>query len=310
MSDVAEETVNKLAAEIRPDRQRDLAIALDFDGVCKLFTDFKHQIMFTCQFLNLWEFQRVPFDAYREAYVYINFRSPDYAGKERFLCVNALAAHLAGKGYSCALPGLAAAVADLQRRNKKISEPNLLPYAETAEDIRRAIAWSREVNLRVGRLTEIGLTPGIAENIFKPFRESADYFVVSTATEAALKASLEKDGIDFIRRYIGQETASKTEALTALCRSGYRAVFMFGDSLEDSRAAQAAAEQAPPEAQFFFVPVIPGDEERCFRTGRDIVRAAAAGRRDEALAQSCKLAHQFEGHEAGAPSASPLSIRH
>ncbi len=85
--------VQELAAALCAQRRHDVAIALDFDGVCKLFTKHKHQIMFTALFLHLREFQRVPFDVFREAYEYINFRSPDYAGKERFRCVDALSRH-------------------------------------------------------------------------------------------------------------------------------------------------------------------------------------------------------------------------
>lgn len=301
-------TLEPLLRDLQAGRRHSLAIALDFDGVCKLFTDHKHQIMFTNLFLHLYEFQRVPFEVYRQAYRYINFRSPDYAGKERFLCVNALAAHLSDQGYRCALPGLSRAVAELQRQGQKINEKNLLPFRE-ANDVARAIAWSREVNERVGRLTEIGLTPGIREQILTPFAAQADFYVVSTATEEPLRRSLEKEGVTFIRRYFGQETASKAEALSLLGQAGYAAVFMFGDSLEDARASRQAQTEFPAAAQLFFVPVIPGDEARCFQTGRQIIAAVQAGRADEARRLGGQLARDFEGREAGSQSAAPMTIR-
>ena len=299
MSDINPSTVGQLSTELRAGARRPAAIALDFDGVCKLFTAHKHQIMRTCLFLHLHEFQRVPFPAYQEAYAYINFRSPDYAGKERFLCVDALARHLAGKGYRCGLPGLHAAVAELKSRGQKIAEKNLLVFA-AADDVARAIAWSREVNEKVARLTEIGLTPGLDESILRPFRNSHDFYVVSTATGQSLPPLMLKEGIDFILRYVGQETATKAESLLALCRAGYQAVFMFGDSVEDTRASRSAEAQKPESVQLLFVPVIPDDEERCFATGRQIIESVAAGNAQAAQAMSRRLADEFEGKEVGA----------
>ncbi len=302
------ETAKKLSAELAGEKQRSLAIALDFDGVCKLFTEHKHQIMSTALFLHLREFQRVPFEVFREAYVYINFRSADYAGKERFLCANALAEHLAAKGYQCALPGLHAAVRTLRERGKKISAANLQEFAGD-RDVARALDWSEEINQRVAMLTEIGLTPGVLPEILEPFRDRADFYIVSTATEEPLRASMEKENIRFIRRYIGQETATKAEALTALGHSGYQNVAMFGDSVEDERASHAARQAAPAGHCLVFIPVIPGDEARCFAAGRRALTALLEGRPADAEKISATLAGEFKGREAGSQARAPLSIR-
>jgi hypothetical protein len=281
---------------ILPTPQHPAAIALDFDGVCKLFTAHKHQIMRTALFLHLREFQRVPWPVFAEAYRFINFRSTLYAGKERFLCAYALAEHLAAAGQPCRLTGLKTAVETLLAQNKKISEPNLLPY-QAHDEVARAIAWSREVNGRVAQLTEIGLTHGIKPQIFDAFRDTHDFYVVSTASEAALPPLLEKEGITFIRKYLGQETATKAESLSALTRAGYKAVFMFGDSVEDSRASQAALAQTPAGVIFLFVPVIPGSEERCFATGNTIIHAVHDGNTAAARGMSEKLMAEFAGRE-------------
>jgi len=298
VKNIDQETVDRLIKEITPLRERDFALALDFDGVCKLFTEHKHQIMCTCLFLHLYEFQRVPFKVYREVYNFINFKSPDYAGKERFLCVSALAQDLAKKGYNCALPELTDAVTQLQEKGLKIAEDNLLDY-QKADQVARAIAWSREVNEKVSGLTEIGLTPGIAEHIFTPFKEKCDFYVVSTATEKALVPLMEKEGIDFILCYLGQETATKGESLTAFSHSGYKAVFMFGDSMDDTRVATIAKENSPDAVPVLFGPVIPGDEERCFSIGKKIIDSALSGNTSQAEQLSRKLADEFEGREAG-----------
>ena len=297
----------KLADAISALRQKPIAIALDFDGVCKLFTEHKHQIMSTCLFLHLREFQRIPFEVYRKAYIHINFRSADYAGKERFLCVNALAAQLHEQGYDCSLPGLHDTVAQLQARGLKLSEHNLQIHAG-APDVARVLEWSREVNLRVAQLTEIGLTPGIREHILNPFKTQADFYVVSTATEAPLKQSLEKEGVTFIRRYLGQETATKAEALTALGHAGYEAMVMFGDSLEDSRASHQAMTQVPPAVTLLFVPVIPGNEKYCFEIGQRIVNALKSHEIPAATQWSRQLEQEFAGREVGAQGAAPMSI--
>ena len=302
-------TIRRIAGELRQkESPKGLALALDFDGVCKKFTDHKHQIMFTLLFLHLREFQRVPFDVYRKNYIYINFRSADYAGKERFLCVAALARHLADQGYDCRCAGLQEAVSALQGQGLKINEKNLLPF-KADNDVARALTWSREVNERVEQLSEIGLTPGIREHILAPFEKQADYYVVSTATEAALRTSLEKENIFFIRRYIGQETASKGEALTALSRCGYGAVAMFGDSLEDERAARAARDAAPKNVPVVFVPVIPGDELKSFAVGRRILDAMLQGQYGQAEQLSRQQMEAFKGHEAGSQAVSPMTIR-
>lgn len=299
------ELVAKLADQIRRGREHDLAIALDFDGVCKLFTEFKHQIMATCLFLHLREFQRVPFPVFRAAYRYINFRSPDYAGKERFLCVDALSRHLAEKGFPCSLPGLHRAVDELRKTGRKISEENLLSFADSG-DVSRAVEWSREVNRRVGQLTEIGLTPGLESSILGPNRETADFYVVSTATEAPLKESLERESVTFIRRYFGQETATKAEALMAISRAGYSAVFMFGDSIEDQKASRLAGDRVPEGVILLFVPVVPGDESRSFEDGAAMIRMVREGDVSSAEAMSRRLTEEFQGREAGASCEAPM----
>lgn len=299
--------MQELLSEI--EMEKEIALALDFDGVCKKFTEHKHQIMFTTLFLHLREFQRVPFEAFRDAYLYIFFRHPETAGRERFLCARALACYLAEKGYDCALTGIDEAVGRLQADGRKISEENLLDISQ-ANEVRRLIAWSHEINEKVEGLTEIGLTPGIDRHIFAPFRERADFYVVSTATEAALRASLEQEGIDYIKRYYGQETATKSEALTALCHAGYRMVMMFGDSLEDARAARNAYEAAETGVEMFFCPIIPDDEAVCFERGQAMLDAIMENRTDEAREIEAKQKAAFAGREAGsaAKENSPISI--
>jgi phosphoglycolate phosphatase-like HAD superfamily hydrolase len=222
--------------------------------------------------------------------------------------VDALSRYLVGKGHDCDLPGLHKAVDSLKQQGLKISEKNLLTFT-AADDVARVIAWSREVNQRLTQLSEIGLTPGIQEHLFTRFRASADFFVVSTATEDSLRQSLEADSIDFVQRYMGQETATKAEALLALVGAGYPLVVFFGDSLEDSRAAAHAVEHAPASSAVLFAPVVPAEEEQSFATGRRIIEAAQAGRIAEARQLSSKQAERFKGKEVGSRAVSPLDIR-
>ncbi len=291
-------------------KEKDVAIALDFDGVCKMFTDHKHQIMFTTLFLHVFELQRVPFDVFREAYIYVFFQHPDYAGRERFLCAWALSEYLTEKGYDCKLQEVDTAVRTLNEQNEKISEKNLLKFP-AKNDLKRMIAWSHEINEKLELLNEIKLTPGIDENIFKRFRKEADYYVVSTATADSLRASLEQEGIDYIKQYFGQETATKTESLTALCHSGYKNVIMFGDSLEDSRSAKNAYDCAPKGVNMFFAAVIPGREEDCFIKGREIIENLIAGDVGKARKIENIQAEAFKGNEAGnsANASSPMTIK-
>ena len=286
----------RLAAQLRAGVRREAAIALDFDGVCMLFTEHKHQILSTCLFLHLREFQRVPFRVYREAYREVNFRSREYAGRERLLCAHGLARHLAAQGYACALPGLHAAVEELLGKGLKISAPNLAAH-RASPDVARALDWSREVDEKVAALTEIGLTPGLRASVLDPFREQADFYVVSTATESSLPGHMQREGVDFILRYLGQETATKAEALSALARAGYRDVFLFGDSVEDERASARARDALPPGVALLFVPVIPGDEEASFAAGRAMIEAARSGDRAKADRIADARRREFQGKE-------------
>ncbi len=293
MQNINQELTDKLAGELRGVKCREVAVALDFDGVCKLFTAHKHQIMSTLLFLHLRKFQQASLPVYKKAYNFINFVSKGYAGKARFLCVNALADHLAENGIDCRYPEIAAAIKELEGRGCKVNAAALEEFSES-EEVAKILAWSKEVDERVGQLTEIGLTPGVKENIFDAFRGKVDFFVVSTATETSIKAALENEDIPEISRFIGQETASKAEALTALRNAGYSRVFMFGDSVEDRRACDAAAVAEAP-AKLFFIPVIPEREEYSFTGGRKAIEADD-GQAGKIAAQ---LLDEFAGNEVG-----------
>ncbi len=289
--------IYKLKAEIK--LEKEFAIALDFDGVCKLFTEHKHQIMSTLLFLHIREFQQVSLEKYKKAYGYINFFSDEYAGKARFLCVNALGKHLAEKySIDTHFDGVERALKEIESRNLKLNTETLSEYASD-KDVNRLLAWSREVDERVAQLSGIGLTPGIKENILDRFKDKCDFYLVSTATETSIKASMEQEGIHYIKRYFGQETASKRDALTALGYSGYRNIFMFGDSVEDSRASLAAMSDIPEGVNLFFCPVIPEDEEKSFIAGQKIIAAACGGDIKEAENMSLKMQELFKGKEAG-----------
>ena len=292
------DSIAGLIAEVKGQARATDAIALDFDGVCKLFTEHKHQIMFTLLYLHARKFQRVPMETYRKTYGYINFHSEKYAGKARFLCVNALANLLAEKGYDCRLPELDAAVKELEGKGVKVNANSLKDYAGK-NDVSRVLEWSAEVDLRLTQLTEIGLAPGVKENIFDVFKGSLDFYLVSTATEKSIRGSLEKEGIDFIKRYFGQETAGKAEALTALAHAGYKNVFMFGDSIEDSRASHAAMKETPAEINLIFAPVIPGRERECFEKGRKVIEKTLSGDIAAARAIAAAVEKDFQNNMAG-----------
>ncbi|MFA6716167.1 MAG: hypothetical protein WCS27_12370 [Victivallaceae bacterium] len=284
---------------IRLEPKHAAAIALDFDGVCKLFTEHKHQIMSTLLFLHFPEFQQVPMGEYKKAYGYINFRSQDYAGKARFICVNALAAFLASeKGYKCRLAALDRAIKKLNADGIKVNAASLKPF-DAEDEIKRVLAWSAEVDRKVSRLTGIGLTPGIKEYLLDAFVDSTDFYLVSTATEDSIRGSMEREGIFFIRRYFGQETAGKAEALSILVNAGYKNVFMFGDSVEDQRASEAAKKNTPPGTELVFVPVIPEKEEFSFEKGAAIINDVMTGNTDKAFQTALQLEKLFAGNEAG-----------
>jgi hypothetical protein len=287
---------NKLISEITPDK--DIAIALDFDGVCKLFTEYKHEIMFTLLFLHIREFQKVPFGELKKAYGYMNFLSKDYAGKARFLCINAMAKMLAEKEYDCALTGLDEAINELTNAGMKVNADFLQAFAKD-DDVRRILAWNKDVDHCLTQLSGIGLTPGIKEHILDGFYDEADFYLVSTATESSIRPAMEKEDIFFIKRYFGQETAGKSETLAALVNSGYNNVFMFGDSLEDNRASMEAQDYVPKDSNLIFVPVIPGKEKNSFEQGEKIINYVQENNLETALLLAEEQQVKFAGKEAG-----------
>ena len=293
-SDLNRERIKGLAGELRTLKQHEVAIALDFDGVCKLFTPFKHQIMFTGLFLHAPAFQRAPFDALRSAYVLINFRSPKTAGKERFLCVHALSEYLVAQGYDCALPGYSKACRAILGEGKKINAQTLEPYADDPE-VRELLDWSNEVNANVSKLTEIGLTPGLREHILDPFKGKADFYVVSTATAETLEESMLRDGVDFVLRYIGQETAGKAEALLAMRGAGYDSAVLFGDSVGDQDAAALARDSTSEPDRIVFAAVIPDEEPGSFEQGNAIVQALLDDDTAGAQSEATTLLDRFAG---------------
>ena len=298
----------KLIEEISALKEKKIALALDFDGVCKLFTEHKHQIMSICLSLNDRQLQRVPFEVYAKEYVYFKFRSKVFSGKERFLCASALADHFHSLGYDCKLDEMSRAVSELRAAGKKINAANLEPYSNLSQ-VASMLAWSNEVNENLERLTELGLTPGIKSNIFDPYLDKADYYIVSTATEESIRNSMLKEGIDFIKRYYAQDTCTKAEALTAMSRAGYEHVVMFGDSVEDTRASHTAAANVGSEEKVIFVPVIPGAEEESFVYGGRLVDCVMNGNIAEALQISKDRQGKFDGREAGTSRSAPINIR-
>lgn len=277
---------------------KNIAIALDFDGVCKVTTQHKHYIMLSLLFTHLYELQRVSFTRLIEAYNHINFVSTEFAGKDRFICVNGLSDYLAGEGWPCRFDGINKAIQEIIKNNEKINRESLYKFI-FYDDVKRLLAWSDEVNSKLKSLKEIKITDGLRENILELYADVADFYIVSTAPEECIKDSLEKESFPEIKKYFGQSTATKSEALSSLCHAGYDYIFMFGDSVEDSRACQLAKKSYSGDCLLIFVPVIPGQEEKCFITGRQIIKEVFDNNSETAIGLSESLIKEFDGKEAG-----------
>jgi phosphoglycolate phosphatase-like HAD superfamily hydrolase len=168
---------------------------------------------------------------------------------------------------------------------RPLGNPALKAEAEKTKDpeLALALAWSEAVNNDIAAMVHgVGPFPGVRECLGR-FQEFADLACVSSTPGAALAAEWqEHDLARHVRMIIGQETASKKEALQAAARAGYqpRRILMVGDAPGDLQAAHAVG------ALFF--PIVPGEEEesweRLRREGIDrFADDAFAGAYEEGL---------------------------
>jgi len=144
-----------------------------------------------------------------------------------------------------------------------------------APDFAMTLAWSEDVNARIGRMVR-GIPPfPFARECLFALADQADLFVVSaTATEALEREWRENGLMDRVARVCGQEAGSKREILAALAaRYPAGQTLMVGDAPGDLEAAHAAGAR--------FYPIVPAAEATSWQAFAPALDAFLQGRYDE-----------------------------
>jgi phosphoglycolate phosphatase-like HAD superfamily hydrolase len=136
-------------------------------------------------------------------------------------------------------------------------------------ELERALRWSEAVNRDVADMVH-GVTPfPYVRECLEHASVFADLMCLSATPVAALTAEWQEHDIaKYVARIVGQEVASKKDALKAAARAGYKRenMLMIGDAPGDMKAARSNG------ALFF--PIVPGEEE----TSWEMLHAEALGR--------------------------------
>jgi phosphoglycolate phosphatase-like HAD superfamily hydrolase len=144
---------------------------------------------------------------------------------------------------------------------KPLGNPSLREEVEKTRDpnLRLALEWSEAVNRDVADMVH-GVTPfPHVRECLEKLSSFADMMCVSATPLAALTAEWQEHDIArYVRLIVGQETASKKDAIKAAVDAGLarKKVLMIGDAPGDMKAAQASGA--------LFYPVVPGEEEACW----------------------------------------------
>jgi phosphoglycolate phosphatase-like HAD superfamily hydrolase len=159
--------------------------------------------------------------------------------------------------------------------------------ARTKEpELELALRWSKAVNRDVAEMVH-GVKPfPLVRECLEKLSAWADMMCVSGTPIGALTAEWrEHDIAKYVRLIVGQEMASKADAIQAAVAAGYdpKKVLMVGDAPGDLKAARSSG------ACFF--PIVPGDEEasweRLHGEGLErFQRGAYEGAYEEALVQA------------------------
>lgn len=239
-------------------------VCIDSDGCAFDTMEIKHKECFCPAYIEHFSLQPVSKYA-REAWEYANLYST-MRGMHRFITLLASLELLAARrevrerGFTAPDPApLRRWIEDTER----LSNAHLaLACAGTCDGslLRRALAWSQDVNERVGRLVHgIPPFPHVRECL-RALNPDADVVILSATQEAALAREWgENDLSDLVDCLCGQESGGKSEIIARLAphyAPGH--ALMIGDAPGDAQAAR--------ENGISFFPICPGEESESWRT--------------------------------------------
>ena len=244
-------------------------VGIDSDGCVFDSMEIKWKECFIPQAIKHWGLQSVSKYA-REAIEFVNLYSQDRGINRWPGIVNAvdwLSRWPAPMERKPALPPFAR----MRRWLKETSIHSnatltaLIEREPEDEELRRWLAWSKAVNAAIADMV-IGVPPfPAAPATLQKMLDWADIVVVSGTPAEALEREWEEAGLrPCVRMICGQELGTKVAHLAG-CAGGGRYepdhVLMIGDAPGDQKAAVKSGA--------LFYPIIPGEEEECWRRLRD-----------------------------------------
>lgn len=241
-------------------RTHDFFVGIDSDGCAFDTMEVKHKECFIPPFIKHFHLAAVCKYA-RETCEFLNLYSKDrginrFPGYLKALDLLRERPQVKRRGFHVPdLPGLRAWIG----RETKLGNPALRTavHATGDPDLKRALAWSEEVNRMVEEIVH-GVPPfPLVRETLQALQGKADVMVVSaTPGEALAREWQEHELAPLVGFIAGQELGSKKEHLQmAAERDRYPRdqVLMIGDAPGDRRAAEANG--------VLFYPIIPGDED-------------------------------------------------
>lgn len=250
-------------------------VCVDSDG-CALDTmELKHKECFCPAFINFFELQPVSKYA-REAWEFFNLYS-SCRGMNRFLTLLKALEQLSRRPEVVERGFVPPALPQLREyvdQGNPLSNAGLEKYLQQhpqAQELRRVLDWSLDVNRRVAELVRgVKAFPYVRESL-EEIAKYADIVIVSATQTKALEREWEETGLlPLVKAVRGQEAGSKKEVIAAL-RDSYAPnhVIMVGDAPGDRAAAQAAG--------VAFYPICPEQEARSWEAFRENMQSFMDG---------------------------------
>ena len=224
---------------------KDFLVCIDSDGCVFDTMEIKHKECFCPSYINYFGLQAVSKYA-RDAWDFVNLYSST-RGMNRFLVLLrslellSRRKEVAERGFvTPQLPELQAYVA----AGKPLNNSGLEQYLKEnpqSEEIRNILAWSYDVNKRIGEMVHSVPPFPYVRECLKEIREFADIVIVSATQTLALEREwAEHDLLGLVTSVTGQEAGTKAEIIAGL-KDKYPAdhIIMVGDAPGDRDAAKA-----------------------------------------------------------------------
>lgn len=254
---------------------KDYLVCIDSDGCVFDTMEIKHKECFCPAYIQYFGLQAISKYA-RDAWDFVNLYSAT-RGVNRFLvllmCLDLLKVRkdvLARNFTVPELPELKAYTAAGKPLNNAGLEEYLKEHPES-DEIRNVLAWSYNVNERIGEMVHsVPPFPLVRENLEK-IRDFADIVIVSATQTLALEREwAEHDLLKLVTAVKGQEAGTKKEVIASL-KDSYAPghILMVGDAPGDRDAAKAN------DALFF--PICPDQEAQSWAKFGENAEAFRAG---------------------------------